>query len=450
MRRLALSLLLPLAVALASAPEAQPPAFGSAEDPFELGASPTSPDRVTWSAYGGPAFLRSDWRTGIRAEASVLRGRVSASVGGEIHPGTDGLYEDEADNARDLLRLVRYVRLQPRQGQTGLYARLGPLQSVTLGTGMLARRYRTTAAWNDRRLGAELATASGGSVRGAAFVGDVTGGGVAGAEIEIETGIDVGPARGLRVGVAAVHDLSLPASGDSSLTGVEATLKGDLFSEGGLALSPYVSYARYLGKGGGLGVGLALDGRDLGSVARAHARIGIVASRGRFGPGFIGPFYSVNGGTQRIAVANSFYDDDPTLDLAGTPIDSVNGGLDFTVDLRAVAFGRVEAMLYTRRHLGPRPLSAFSLRLAARAGETRFELGLEKQGFRSLLRTLFGGSLGEENSLILDIAVPVRALGGARAFVRSRYGYRQIEGDGPTRYLVERRFEPYIGLRTRL
>ncbi|MEL6615724.1 MAG: hypothetical protein AAFQ43_08305, partial [Bacteroidota bacterium] len=196
--RRAFLFLLPLAIAFASAPEAQPPPFGSAEDPFELGASPTSPDRVTGAIYGGPAFLRSDWRTGIRAEGAVLRGRLSASVSGEIHPGTDGLYEREADDARDLLRLVRYVRLQPRQGQTGLYARLGPLHSVTVGTGMLARRYRTTAAWNDRRLGAEIATASGGRVRGAAFVGDVTGGGVVGGELDIATGLNIGPARGLR------------------------------------------------------------------------------------------------------------------------------------------------------------------------------------------------------------------------------------------------------------
>ena len=440
-----------LALSLAAAASAQAPAFGSGDDPLELGSSPTSPDRVLLSAYGGPAFLRSGWRTGVRAEATVLRGRFSASVGGAVHPGGDGLYAREADDAYDALRLVRYVRLQPREGGRGPYARVGPLQGVTLGTGMLARRYRTTAAWDERRVGAEGA-AEGRGVRTGAFIGDVLGGGVLGAEVEVGTGLGLGRARGLRLGLAAVHDLSLPASGDSSLTGVEATLRGDIFAQDGLRVAPYVSAAQVLGKGGGVGVGVGIEADDLGGVARAHARLGVVASRGRFAPGLVGPFYSVGGGRQRIVAANSAFDADPGLVLAGTPIDSLRGGFDITADLRAVAFGRVEALLYARRHFGPGALSAFSLRLAARAGETRFELGLEKEGFRSLL-TLFGGSLGEQNTLVLDVAVPVEALGGARAFIRSRYGYRRLadaeaEG-GPALYLVERRFEPYLGVRAR-
>ena len=364
-----------------------------------------------------------------------------------MHPGSGGFYENEADDLYDVLRTIRYVRFQPRE-RGHLYARLGPLENVTLGTGMLARRYRTTAAWDDRRIGAELA-AGGPNARVAGFIGDVTGGGVVGGEVEFGTGLNVSRARGVRLGLAAVHDLGLPLVGDSSLTGVETTLTGDLFSQDGLSLSPYVSYAQVLGKGGGVGAGLALNAGNLGNVVRAHGRLGVVVARGRFSPGLVGPFYSVNGGRQRIIAANSFYDAGP-IQLAGTPVDSMRGGVDLTGEFRAVAFGRFEALLYARRHLGPRALSAFSLRVAARASEARFELGVEKQGFRSLL-TLFGGSLGEQNSLILDVAFPVEALGGAHAFVRSRYGYRRLPDvdAGPDRFLVERRFEPFIGLRTR-
>ncbi len=447
MRRLLLLLAL---LALASGATAQPPSFGSADDPLELGSAPFSPDRTILEAHAGPAFVRSDWRTGLRGEATVLRGRFSASVGGAVHPGGGGFYENEADDLYDALRVIRYIRVQPRGGRRGIYARVGPLDGVTLGTGMLARRYRTTAAWDERRIGAEFASGARGGARVAAFIGDVTGGSVAGAEVEIPTRLALGPARGVRLGLAAAHDLSLPASGDSALTGIEATLRGDVFSEGGLSVGPYVSFAQVLGKGGGIGVGLVADGADLGSVARAEARLGLVFSRGRFSPGIVGPMYSVNGGRQRIVAANSFYDDQAGFDLAGTPIDSMRGGVDLELELRSVAFGRVEALLFTRRHFGPGALSAFSLSLAARGGPARFEFGVEKQGFRSLLG-IFGSALGEENTLLLDISFPVPALGGAHAFVRSRYGYRRLADDeaGPQRYLVERRFEPLIGVRTR-
>ena len=442
-----LRLTLCLAFLVASAASAQPPAFGSADDPLELGASPTSAARVEVAAYGGPAFVRAGWRTGVRVEANVLAGRFSASLGGAVHPGEGGLYPREADDVYDALRLVRYVRFQPRDG-SGAYARVGPLHNATLGAGLLARRYRTTAAWDERRVGAELAL-GGPSARLAAFVGDVTGGGVAGAEVEIGTGISVPRARDLSVTLGAVHDLSLPLRGDSSLTGVEATVRGALFAQDGFEIGPYVSFAQILGKGGALGAGVGLEAPDLGGVARAHAALGVVVSRGRFIPGHFGPFYSVGAGRQRIVDADSFFDADPGTTLAGTDIDSADGGVAITADLRGVAFGRFEGLLYARRHIGPRPLSAYSLRLAARAGGARFELGLEKQGFRSLL-SLFGGDLGEENTLILDIATPVAALGGADVFVRSRYGYRRVGEGEPERYLVERRFEPFVGLRARL
>lgn len=435
-------------LALSPVTAGQPPAFGSADDPMELGSSPTSPDRVEFAGYTAPTFVRSGWRLGVRGEATGLRGAFSASVGGSLHPGGGGFYDREADDPYDILRLVRYIRLQPREGGGNSYARIGPLENATLGAGLLARRYRTDTAWDERRIGAE-ATAGISTARVSGFVGDITGGGIAGAEVEIGTGLSVPRARDISLTLGAVHDLSLPLSGDSAFTGVEATLRGSLFEQDGFEAGPYLSYARVLGHGGGLGVGLGIDAPNLSNVARTHARIGLVFSGAEFIPGYVGPFYAVGAGRQRIATSDSFFDSQTGLELAGTPIDSAKGGVALVTDLRAVAFGRFEGMLYTRRHFGPRPLTAFSLRLAARTPGARFELGLEKQGFRSLL-SLFGGDLGEENTLILDIGAPVQALGGADVFVRSRYGYRRVQAQTDTDlFIVERRFEPFVGLRRR-
>lgn len=447
----ALRIALVVLVALAAGHVAlgQPPAFGSADDPMELGASPTSPDRIEVSGYAAPTFVRSGWRLGIRGEATILDGPFSASVGGDLHPGGGGFYPREADDPYDLLRLIRYVRLQPREGGGAAYARIGPLENATLGAGLLARRYRTTAAWDERRVGAEV-TVGGPTARASAFIGDITGGSVAGAEVQVGTGLSVARVRNLRLTIGAVHDLSLPLTGDSSYTGIEATLRGALFEQDGFEFGPYVSYARVLGKGGGLGIGVGLEAPDLSNVLRTHARFGFAFYGDAFIPGHVGPFYSVGGGQQRIVDSDSFFDGGPTFEFAGTPVDSAQGGVSLISDLRAVAFGRFEGLIYTRRHFGPRPLTAASLRLAARFGDgTRFELGVEKQGFRSLL-SLFGGDLGEENTLLLDIATPVEQLGGAHVFVRSRYGYRRVDAiDGTDSYLVERRFEPFVGVRRR-
>ena len=421
---------------------AQPAPFGSSDDVFETAARPSA------SVYAGPAFVRSGWRTVVDADVTLREKRLSASIGGALHPGTGGLYDDEADDLYDVARLVRYVRLDPGPGDRTPYVRLGPTQNLTLASGLLAHRYRTTTAWDDRRISAE-AVVGGERVQAAAFLGDVSGAGVVGAQVEVGTGASAGPVRGLRATLAAVHDLGGPYGGDG-LTGAELRVQGDLFAEGGLSVSPYVAYARYAAHGGGLGVGVEAEADNLGNVGRAAARIGVVASGKEFAPGVVGAFYAIDNPRDRIVVAESFYDSDPAFELAGTPLDSIRAGVDVVVDARGVAFGRFEGRLHVRRHIGADRLSAFGFRIAARASGARFELGLEREGFRTLLGLL--GRLGEQNTLTLDIAAPVPALGGATAFVRSRYGYRRLPEDtaGPNRFLIERRFEPMIGLRTSL
>ena len=72
---------------------------------------------------------------------------------------------------------------------------------------------------------------------------------------------------------------------------------------------------------------------------------------------------------------------------------------------------------------------------------------------RSLRAIIDMDKLGE-NTLVLDVGVPVGTY--AYTFVRSRYGYRRLTADdgypeaGPARYLVERRFEPLVGVLVRL
>ncbi len=447
--RLFSALLLFFAAAAVPA-SAQPVAFGSADDLAELGSGTRPRDRASAALYLGPAYLPDDWRAAARAEAQALRGRWSAGLGATVHSGDGGLYGPEADEWYDLARAVRYVRYNATTGDRA-YARLGPPEHVSLGAGALVRQFRTTTAWDERTVGLEAA-AEGRTVRAAGFASDVLRlDGVVGGELAVQTAAGLGPVRGLGLTLAAVHDLDRPGlSGDSSLTGVEVTVRGDFRGAGPLSLRPFATHARYLGRGSTWGGGLEVGSDNLADALRARASLAVFASTSGFVPGHVGPFYALNNGQERIVDDASFYADGEP-ELAGTPLDSLSSGVDVVLDVRLLAFGRVEVSQYLRRHVGDQRASGYGLRLAGRLpGDGRLEFAVERQDFGGVL-DLFR-DLGQLNSLVLDVQVPVGRYGAA--FVRSRYGYRRLTDDdgpayagGPARFLVERRFEPMAGLR---
>lgn len=429
---------------------AQPVTFGSADDPLEVRTDLGGPSRAGVLALAGPSYLPDEWRTALRLDVEAAAGRLSAALGGTIHSGSP-LYGPEADEAYDALRALRYARLNPTR-QTRTYLRLGPTERQTLGVGALVRGYRTTTAWDERRLGVEAAT-RGRSLRLGAFTDDVALGGVVGGEVGLRTNLAAGSLRRIGLGVAAVHDLGQPGlARDSSLTGIEVSLRADLRRGGPVILSPFVAHARYLGAGGTLGAGLDARIVDVGDALRATGRMAVFGSSSRFAPGHVGPFYAVNNVEARIVDDGAFFDPEVADVLVGTPLDSLRGGLDVVLDLRVVAFERLVASQHIRRHLGADAVSAYGLRLGGVfPNGARAEFTLEREGFRGVWDLI--GSLGDQNTLLLDVGFPVGQVG--YVFVRSRYGYRRLtEDDGvafteaaPARFLVERRFEPLVGVR---
>lgn len=444
------ALLLVVLVLTAAPVVAQPLDIGASDDLFESGRTAPAGARgsVRGGVFTGPAYLDA-WRGAVRAEMDARQGRFSLGLGATLHPAAGGLYGSEADALYDALRVLRYARMDPTP-TSRLYLRVGPLEHLSLGAGTLVRGFSTTTAWDERTVGVEGAAALG-PVTVAGFTDDVRLNGVVGGAAEWRTGRRFGRLSRVRAGLAAVHDLGRAGglSGDSSLTGAELTLSGDLLGDGTFSVGPYVTAARYLGGGTGIGGGVAVRADNLGDALRARARLGVVGTSARFVTGAVGPFYALNNGRERIVLADSYYDADPALTLAGTPRDSLAGGLDVVLDLRAVVFGRAEVSQYLRRHIGSDRASAYGVRLAARLPrDARVELAVEQVGFRGIWALVFGTQT-EENTLVLDVAVPV---GSAHAFIRSRYGYRRVpesEAAGAGRFLTERRFEPLIGIRLR-
>jgi hypothetical protein len=440
----------PLLLAAAAAASAQPVTFGSADDLFERGSEGVPVrDGATAAAFGGLAYLPDQWRGAVRLEADVQRGALSLGVGQTLHPTASGLYGPEADAWLDATRVLRYVRRNATV-QSRWYARLGPVERVTLGSGALVRQFRTTTAWDERRLGVEAAV-EGDRFSAGAFASDVRLTGLAGAEAEVTTPFAIGPVSALRLSVAAVHDLQQEPG--AARTGIEARVRGRLWSDGAFALLPFVTHARVLDAGATVGMGLDARADNVGNAVRASARAAVFVSTPGFVPGAFGPFYDLQNRRARIAEAPTFYDDALGLTRAGTPLDSLRAGVDLVLDARLLSFGRYEVSQHIRRHFGPDRASAYGVRLAARLPRSaRIEFALERQGFRGLLGLL--RSLGEENQLVLDLAAPLGTWG--TLLVQSRYGYRRLSpeevaaagADPDARwYLVERRFEPMVGVR---
>jgi hypothetical protein len=427
---------------------AQPVPFGSSDDPMEIPPPVFGRPPATIGVYAGPAYLGSEWTLGIAAEATGRRGPVHGALDYTVHVDEDGLYDPAVDEVIDMARAVRYLRLEPAVGRP-IYVRAGPLRRIELSTGQLVRGFGTWAAQDERAPGVEMSAALGPADL-VGFLEDVRLGGVVGAQVSLAplAGSSDDRLRTVRLAVAAVHDAGPPT--DSSTTALQIDARGDLARIGGIALTPWASYARFLHYGQSLGAGADIGSSDLVGTARVRLRLGFFASSDEFIPGYFSPLYAVANVHDRVIEADGFYDADTTSSpLAGIPLGQASAGLDVVAELRILAFGQFEVFQHIRRHIGAGGQSAYAARVAYRPRDpagVRLDLMFERQGFKRALG-LFG-DLRDLNALILDLDAPLPVL-GLRLSLRSRYGYERLPdaAAGGRRFLVQRRFEPLVGIR---
>ena len=430
---------------------AQPISFGSAGDPMEQPRTLVGAPTLVAAAHAGPAHLNEAWRA---AGAVTLEGQTGAwsfALGGGLHLSTSGLYDPETDETYDIARLLRYVRHDPNPSLP-VYARIGPTTNVSLGRGHLVRSFRTTTSIDERTVGAEFAFRNTYATFGA-FTGDVRMNGVIGMFAE------VAPVRGsasplmssLRLGAGIVHSLADTLGGSPSPTALQFEVSADLLQYGEFSITPFASYAEFLHYGRSVGGGVDMGSENLIGAALVNLRLGLFFSGDGFVPGYFNPFYAVSNGADRIVSADSFFDADTlSSDLAGTPLGDITGGVDLLAEIELLAFRSFEISYHFRRRYGDQRLSDFSFRLASRPrflDGLRIEFGIERQGLGSFF-TLFTG-LKDQNALIFNVDYPLA--GSAHLSIRSRYGYRRLPDadDGTGRYLVQRRFEPLVGVRYR-
>ncbi len=415
------------------------------EQPRTLIAAPS----LIGAAYVGPSHLNAEWRAMGAFSLEGQAGPWSLALGGSLHLGTDGIYKPETDETYDIARLVRYFRHDPTSSLP-VYARVGPTTGVTLGRGHVVRGYRTTTSIDQRTIGAEVAMRNSAATVGL-FTGDVRMSSVLGVfgEIAPASSSSNSFVRSLRLGGGIVRSFADSISGVAAPTAFQFEASADVFQFGVLSVAPFASFAKFTNYGRSVGIGVDLGSENVIGAGRTIQRIALLFSSDGFVPGYFSPFYSVSNDAARIVSADSFFDADTlTAELVGTPLSEITGGVDLLAELEVLIFRSFEISYHFRRHYGDQKLSDFSLRVASRPrflDGLRVEFGMERQGLGSFF-SLFTG-LKDQNALVFNIDYPLS--GSAHLSLRSRYGYRRLPDadDGTRRFIVQRRFEPLVGMR---
>lgn len=432
--------LLALGLGLAAAGSAQPARFGSFSDPTEVPIDPRGAARLAF--MGGPSYIGVSWHAAAGVLAEGALGPFGLSLEGMARVGPGGIRTEDFNDPYDVLRLLNFARIEPTAALPA-YLRVGPIRRLTLASGLLVRDFATVAAWDQRTVGVEAVAALPGVDLGG-FTADVRPQSLVGAFVTVRP---FGPAeRGLRttsLSAVAVHDLGLPEHLNTSAAAAEAEL--DLFIQRDFRAGVVAGHARFLNYGHGTLAGAqgAIELFDLGLLL---TRVGATFSSERFIPGYFNAFYPVHNPRARIVSSDAYFHDPDTAALVGTTLEQAHGGTALFFELHAIVYGIAEVAQYIRRDFGG-DTGEFALRIAFNAdrGQTlRFAFDIQRQGLRGL-RDIFADVVDEA---ILTFRVDYAATPNLHVFIRSRYGYTDVGPlpDGTRRFLVERRFEPMLGL----
>jgi hypothetical protein len=427
-------ILLVLFLGTTLAAEAQPFLFGSVDDPLEM------PRRAWWlrtsfvEPSAGLSLIGAQWRSAVRARARFESRLTLVELDGSLRAGIYGRYEPGANDAYDLLRVIRFARFDTQN----LYVRLGPPTRTRMGHGLLMDFYNGGAAWDERGIGVEFA-ARGRVFSFSGMTSDVRLNRVVAARLEI---FPLGRPRtggGLRIGVGLITDLRYDSNSERTPTGREIDVRFTAARSGGFRLEPFVAAAELFRYGRGMMLGADLETDNFIDLARVHFRLALQYAGARFLPGYYGSFYDVHNPSDRILGTAG-------LEL-GVPILETSQSTYLLSEFRLMFFENFELWYAFRRHFGGQALSTYHLRIFLRAGPLNFSFSEDRRGLTGFL-SLFS-AVGDES--IMAFRVDYRLAGPLWLRADARYGYAPLPelGDG-IRYAVQRRFEPFLGLRVAL
>lgn len=425
---------------------AQDPMFGSLDDPREQF------ERLWWrqqnavDLMGGLSLIGPQWRGASEFAFNLVTPRITGRLRGTVRGGIYGDYRADRDEVYDLVRLIEFVRINPTT-RSPFYARIGPLQRLRLGTGHLVNFYRSDAAWDERSIGIEFLQ-KGLFLDISGFADDVRLNGLVGGQVALKPFAHLrGTAvSSLRLGASYVRDQSTEVAEQERIEAYNADLSLTAIRAGELLFTPFASYANYLNYGSGLGLGAEIRHPNFIDLAHFTFRIGVFFNSSAFIPGYIGSFYHVSNPNARIANSTDFLVDSLATNVEGIALQEAFGTYDVVTEFRLVVLDRFEFWYYFQRNFSRQGLDVFHLRLFLETRtRVRMDVGIDRgglDGFFSLLNPL-----DDQTSLILN--TDYRLTSPFMLFINARYTFERTRNaeDGSRRYIVQRRFEPMLGVR---
>jgi len=426
--------------------QAPPLLFGSSDDPREAIQTVWWRRDRTLHVMAGPSLIGPQWRMAGSGTYSFVGRSFTGRLSGTVRAGVLGGYAPDVDEPYDLLRLVEFVRYNPPVTSSA-HLRLGPIERATLGTGHLVSFYNSSVAWDERTMGVELAQQSS-YVQFRFFTDNVFMNGVTGGRLSVAPMRRVRDlrTRTLEIGLNYVTDLGTWDAEVERLSAFNVDLSFTAIRSGDLRFSPFGSYAWYEHHGNGIGLGADMESLQFLDLARFRLRVALFYNGERFIPGFVGSFYGVHNPRARILDSDAYLTDEAQVVPVGIALDQAFGGNDLVTEFRLLFFERFEFWYHFRRHYGTLPLSEYHLRLFIRAvNRLRFDLGVDRGGLTGFF-SLFG-ELNDQTALLFNAQYLLS--GNVWILIRSRYSYARAfeSAEGTQFYLVQRRFEPMVGLR---
>ncbi len=422
-------------------------AFGSADDPREHIQRQWWRRDTYFHAMGGVSLIAAQWRGASSMALDMVTRPVTAHLQGTVRAGVLGEYGADLDEPYDLLRLVHFARYNPPRNHA-VHVRAGLIDRMRLGIGHTVNFFKSSMAWDERTVGGEFIR-QGRSLELAGFTDNVLFDGVVGGRVAVRplSWSQALYTRTAQVGFNYVTDRSARPPDAPRLEAFNVDLQFDLFTSGGVFFAPYASYAWYPDFGDGIAFGADLYSDRFIDLLSFRFRLGMFYNSRRFIPGFVSAFYTVNNPYARIIQSGSSLDDLQPGDLAGVPLQKSNGANDLLTELKLVIFNGFEMWYYFRHHFGAQRLSEFHLRLFLRSSDKlRMEVGIDRNGLGGFF-TIFN-DMDDQSALVFG--TDYQLAGPIYLYLRARYSFERIgDDDTAERYLVQRRFEPFTGVRFR-
>ncbi len=378
------------------------------------------------SGMAGFSLIGPQWRGIALLNLEVARHPFGIQLRGDMRQGPLGRYNPDWDEAYDILRLIRYARIQTDQ----LYVRIGHIRDLRLGIGHVVNHYRSSTSWDARTIGLELAWTNG-RVGFSGFTADLFLDNLVGGRVSLD------------LPYASQLGINYASHSPTKLAAWSIDLESEIFETARVVFAPYASYAWYTTYGDGLALGADIRSSGFLDVLSFRLRVGAFYSSRHFIPGYIGTLFSVSNPRNRIIRGDSDLEHIKPSDFTGLTLEEARGVNDLLTELE-LQLGESFWIAYSwRRHFGSQPLSEFYFRLFMRNSTfNHLEVGVDRLGERrfSDIFTAFS----EQSALLFATVIQIRGSIFLRA--EARYTFEPI-GSG-LHYLVQRRFEPTLGFQT--